>query len=131
MNSTTILRTPTDRARLIEEVMNAQLPIEVGMRPYKRKRSNSFNAYYWGCVVTPMAEHCGYSPNQMHEELLGSYWGWETVEFRGHRREVPKRRTTFPNTLNWEEMSNYVHHCQRVGVELGVVFPEYDSRMAG
>jgi len=37
--------------------------------PTKPIRSNDQNAYYWVAVVTPLAEHFGYTPLEMHEEL--------------------------------------------------------------
>ena len=120
---TKILRSPHDRDRFIESLMEAPLPLSVEWEPYRKKRSTGMNALYWASIVTPLAEHCGYSPNEMHDELLGAYFGWEEKEFNGHKREVPRRRTTFPKTISWEEMADYIEHCRSIAANMGVVIP--------
>lgn len=114
----------------IDSLPFGRIAVEIG--PYKKKRSVPFNNYYWGFVVAPMAEHCGYTPDEMHEELLGSYFGWETREFMGHKREVPRRTTTSPETLTTTEMQDYVYHCQRVAAQMNVpIQDDPEMRAAG
>lgn len=95
----------------------------------KRARSLGSNNFYWGFVVTPMAEALGYSENEMHDELLGSYFGWVQKEFRGHVRDVPRRTTTTNengerDVLTGERMRLYMAHCQKIAAEMGVCLPD-------
>lgn len=105
-----------------ERAASALHVIEVG--EYKAKRSTAANAYYWAAVVTPLALHCGYTPEQMHEVLLGEVFGVEVKEFRGHKREVPRKRSS---GLNTAEFSQYVEHCQSIAAELGVHVEPFES----
>ena len=94
---------------------------EVIIRPYKSSRGLQANAFYWSCVVTPLAKHCGYTPDEMHDEILGSYFGWEQKEIRGHTREFPRRRSS---KLNTEEFAGLTSHGQQVAAELNVILPD-------
>lgn len=92
---------------------------------YKKARSLGSNNYYWGFVVTPMSEHCGYSPDEMHEELLGSFFGWKEKSFVGNTRRYPKRSTTRDENgekklISGELMQAYIHHCEALAARMGV-----------
>jgi hypothetical protein len=101
----------------------AQLPIEkrftVTIEPYRKKRSIDANAFYWSQVVTPFAAHLGYSPEELHTEICGSYFGWKKIEFRGHKREVPRRTTTTPDTLGTMDFADFIAHAQSIAAEMG------------
>lgn len=91
----------------------------VTVEEYKKRRSLDANAFYWSQVCTPLAAHLGYSPEELHTEICGSYFGWKTVEFRGHKREVPRRTTTTPNTLGTMEFADFITHAQALAAEMG------------
>lgn len=46
------------------------------VKPRPRKRSLDQNAYWWAEPVKRLAEHCGYTPSQMHYALLGECFGY-------------------------------------------------------
>lgn len=108
----------------------AQLPLDkryrVTVEEYKRKRSLGMNAYHWAAVIDPLAQYIGYSPEEMHRELCGAYWGWVETPFGGRK----PRRTTTTNengerdVLNWEQMSNFVQFCKMKASEVGCPLPE-------
>ena len=43
--------------------------IELTIRRERLGRSLQQNRYYWGVVVSLIADHCGYEPEEMHEAL--------------------------------------------------------------
>jgi len=43
--------------------------IELTIRKVRNTRSLSQNKYYWGVVVEILADHFGYTPEELHEEL--------------------------------------------------------------
>lgn len=75
----------------------------VTFKDNKNRRSISQNKYYWKCIIDPLAEHTGYSRDEMHEILRAKFLpeektiGGETIHF--------SRSTT---TLNTAEMENYL-----------------------
>jgi len=89
---------------------------EVIFRPYKKNRSVESNRYYWAAVITPFANFVGLSPEEMHETLLAEIYGTKIVEFRGHKREVPNRRS---HDMNTEEFALHIEHCIRIAAEQG------------
>lgn len=119
-----ILRTDTNKAHCLEHIRNLQGVWEVEVREYRKRRSPSANAFYWKCVVEPLAKFCGYTKNEMHEEILGGFFGWEVREFRGHKREVPRRRTTEPDTLETMPFADLIAYGQQIAGELGVRLPD-------
>ncbi len=40
--------------------------VDVVIRPFYRKRSLSYNAYYWGVVLDMISKHTGYTPQELH-----------------------------------------------------------------
>ena len=98
--------------------------VEVTVKPFHKKRSTEANSFYWGCVVTPLAEHCGYSREEMHTELLGIYYGWESREFRGHKRDFPRRTTTTPETTHSLDFQGLIQTGQQIAAEMGVRLPD-------
>lgn len=95
---------------------------------YKRARSLGMNAAHWAGVITPMAEFIGDSPEEVHRDLCGLYFGWVETKWGGRK---PRRTTTHNedgerDVLNWEEMSNFMHLCKAKASELGVAISEAD-----
>jgi hypothetical protein len=43
--------------------------VEIIIRKHKSQRSLDQNAYYWGVVVPILADHFGYEPEELHEEM--------------------------------------------------------------
>lgn len=110
---------PAQRSQLrafIESQRGKRLKITVA--EYQPTRSLEANAFYWAAVVTPLARKLGYTPKEMHEVLLAEVNGTKVIEFNGHRREVPRRRS---RDMNVQEFTDYVTHCQRIAAEYGVV----------
>lgn len=112
-----VLRSEDIRARCIAEIEKIALdgPLtEVLIREYRRDRTLQTNSYYWAAIVEPLARHTGTSPHEMHQILLGDYFGWEQKKVLGHTLELPRRTTTNPERLSQEEMSHFIHHCESV-----------------
>ena len=99
----------------------------VGEYVAKKKRSPEANAFYFACVVTPLAEHCGYTKAEMHDEILGAYFGWEKRAVRGHVREFPRRRTTSPDTMEKLDFMGLTQLGQQIAAELGVTLPDQQN----
>jgi hypothetical protein len=99
-------------------------PIEIIVRPYKKKRSLSANNFYWSSVVEPLAEHLGFSKGQMHEELLCDYYGYDLVIYRGREVKVPKRRTTSPETTDSYDFVGLTQLGQQIAAEQGIIIIE-------
>jgi hypothetical protein len=98
----------------------------VTVEKYRKKRSLDANRYYWSCVVTPLAEHTGFTREEMHEELLGSYYGWETKSIRGHQRDFPRRRSTSPETADTMDFMGLIQTGQQIAAELGIILPDQE-----
>lgn len=102
----------------------------VTVEVYKKPRSTTANAYWWSAIVTPLAEHCGYTPEEMHRELCGSYFGWEQKEFRGRKFMTPRRTTTTPDTLGTMEFADLIHHGHKCAAELGLPLQPWEQERA-
>jgi|GEM_PF-4039082 len=103
---------------------------DVRVKPWRKKRSNEANRYYFGVVVRTLAQHCGYTEAEMHDEILGAYVGWETREVRGHVREFPRRRTTSPETMDTVDFQGLIMTGQQIAAELNVTLPDQISEAA-
>jgi len=43
--------------------------IDLSLKQHRETRSDGQNRYYWGVVVKLLADHCGYTPEEMHDAL--------------------------------------------------------------
>jgi len=102
------------------------------IKPYKKDRTNQQSRYYRGFVVRPFAKHCGYTEAEMHDELLGNYFGWKIIRsLDGRERERPTRRTTEPEKMSTKDFAEYVTHCQALAASLGINLEPYEEHLNG
>ena len=104
-----------------------QTRLTVKVSNYKKRRSNDINAFYWTCVVTPLSEFTGFTVPEMHDEILGAYTGWETRTIHGHTREYPRRRSTFPETMETVDFMGLIQTGQAIAADLGVILPDQEK----
>lgn len=90
---------------------------EVVVREHHEKRSLDANAYYWDQVVTPLAEHCGNTPEEMHEILLGKVFGYNNIVFAGGIYMIPRKRSS---SMTRKEFHQYIEHCRVIAAQEGV-----------
>ena len=110
---------------------------EVIVRPFKRTRTSQQNRYERGVACVLLSKKIGYEPDDIHEYLCGTYWGWKQEECpktpnnpRGIR-DVPVRTTTKnengeSDVLNKQDYWDFVAFIQRFGAEHGVHIPDPD-----
>jgi len=53
--------------------------VTVTVRKRRSKRSDRQNRYWHGVVVPTLAEHCGYTKDEMHEALKAKFLGTEDL----------------------------------------------------
>lgn len=99
---------------------------EVTIKKYKRKRSIEQNSYYWGCIVNPLAEHFGYLPDEMHEELKLKF-NKKTTE----SKLEPGKTIVYGGStteLNTAEMTHYLESIRIwANTEFGFEIPSPDE----
>lgn len=73
-----------------------------------KKRSLPENNYYWGCIVTPLAEYMGYTvPKNLHYDLRKLFL-FEIKEFKTAKGETKRRREVKSTTeLSTQEAEEY------------------------
>lgn len=87
------------------------------LRPVKRRRSNPQNRFYWAVCVKLLAEHCGYTSQEMHEALKARFLGVDDPQFG-------LRKIGSTATLTTAEFGDLIAHCQQLGSSLGVYIPD-------
>lgn len=101
-------------------------PYTLTLKPTKAQRSLDQNAYWWAVPVEILAEHCGYTPAQMHYALLGECFGY-TPGPTGH----PVPNVPSSSELNTAEFTKLIDWVLTwAPTELGVVIPAPDERAA-
>lgn len=133
---------PKDRADAIAklvpvlELFAEGKPVNVKVSVARATRSTEQNAYLWSVPYRLLSEATGYEPEDMHEYLLGSFFGWKEKRLPGQRTaQVPIRTTTTdehgnPDTLDGDEFWRFVEFIQRVGARQGVVIPDPDPTLS-
>lgn len=95
----------------------------------KATRSLPANAYYWACVVGTLAEHTGYTPDEMHEVLKAKFLP-KTLAVQDKNGEIVGEFVIGGSTvkLNTTEFSDYVRDIKTWAREqLDVEIPDADG----
>ena len=89
--------------------------VELCIRKKKRSRSTNQNAYYWGVVIKLLANHCGYTDEEMHEALKFQFLRVDGI--------IPTVRST--SDLTTSEFLEYISFIQVWASDtLGVYIPD-------
>ena len=93
------------------------LEIEIVVRKKRSKRSDQVNRYYWGVVVSMIADHCGYTKDECHDALKLKFLG-----SRPDENGLTKMRSTA--SLSKDEFSQYLNSVvQFAAISLSVFIP--------
>ena len=97
-------------------------PLEVIVRPYRKRRSTAQNARYWA-ILQHISQRTGYSVNELHEYCKVEFIGADRYELQGRVIEVP-RSTKDLNTADFADYCNRVEEwaARTFGVSFG---PDY------
>lgn len=98
--------------------------VVVTLKKRRAQRSNPQNRFWHGVIVTLLAEHCGYTHDEMHEALKVKFLGTEDMS-RGLLRIGSTRKL---NTLEFAELTERV--MLWAIEELGVVIPSPEREPA-
>ena len=117
------LLTDKDWEPCLEYLLNlrGKAKLTVTIQKYRKRRSTEFNNFYWGACVTPLAEHCGYRKEEMHQILMMGYYGVEQREFNGKKYDFPRRTTTTPDTVDSLDFKGLSDYAMQIAAELGVI----------
>lgn len=110
-----------DRSKFIGHVHSfAGYEVELTIRKRKSQRSLDQNAFWWAVPVAILAEHCGYTPSQMHYALLGECFGYMAGPTGQPIPNVPSS-----SELNTEQFAHLIDWVLTwAPTELGVTIPE-------
>jgi len=89
--------------------------VAVTVKRLSQQRSLASNRFYFGAVVAPLASHCGYDREEMHELLAMRFLRIEDCPITGQPR---RKRTPKCNT---DEFREYLHLCIQFAAEQGIV----------
>lgn len=129
------ITTAQQRARFVEFVMDATLPLDCECRPWKDPRSTAQNNYLFGVCYPPISQAMGYAVDDVHEYACGRHFGWvdkpcpktprnpeglESVPFRTTTRDENGKR----DVLKKAPFSAFVDTVHRIAAQAGVFIPD-------
>jgi hypothetical protein len=90
----------------------------VEVKRHQKRRSDQQNRYLWGVVYPAFLRVLeGWDAEDVHEYLLGEFFGWERLQGMGRTKMKPVKRSS---KLSKQEFAEYVDFCQRKGAEHGI-----------
>ena len=127
----------TDRERAIASLVRLLTdycpgkPVEVSIRPFKRKRTNRQNAALFGVAYPAVREQTGEDVNRLHWYACGQFFGWKQVETFGKVSQEPVRTTTTDengdrDVVPWDVFSDFYAAFQREMAGMGIDVPDPD-----
>ena len=108
------------RTRILAALGKLEGEWTVEVQPHRKRRSDSQNRRYFK-LVTMAAEVVGCSKEELHDQLLGAYWGWREVNIGPRRFRVPAERSKMKDTKAFADYSTWCEEkiIQYCGVWLG------------
>lgn len=94
----------------------------VEIYPYKKSRSNSQNRLLW-MWYKPIADHLGYTPEELHEEIKVRFIGVERKTVYGMEIIMPKST----QDLDTEAFTKLLDQVLALATELGITLPQPDD----
>jgi len=93
--------------------------VNVAIKPHRNSRSYNQNRYYWGVIISILADFTGYSKDEMHEVLKG--------KFLSDEKEIAGEQIRFSYStaeLNTVEFEQYLTDIREwASVKLGLFIP--------
>ncbi len=95
--------------------------IEIYVQKRSQKRSHQANRFYWGYVLSEIADAAGYTKDEAHEALKH--------EFLREDGDGPLVRIKSTADLSTEEFSAYMERCMALGANTyGIVWEPMSTR---
>lgn len=94
--------------------------VTVTVERYSARRSVSANRRYWA-IVGQLADHVGYTKDELHEALLCEYSGSSVIRFRQYEIRRPLQRSS---KLSTKDFSALMEIAERWCAEAGVVMED-------
>ena len=95
---------------------------EVIVQPFKDNRSKAQNRLYWKWIPY-LADHCGYTNNQMHRTLKAQFLGFDEDVVAG----VATKEIKSSKKLKVKPFTNYLREIESLAIEYGVSLPHPDD----
>ena len=94
--------------------------VTITAEKFKPRRSSDANARYWA-IVGALADHVGYTKEELHEAILCEFAGYDVVQFRDYEVKRPLQRSS---KLASENFSSLMAIAERWAVEAEVIWEE-------
>lgn len=100
----------------------------IELKKFQRRRSTDQNALLWK-IYSKILESCGeelrgWTKEELHDFMLGSWSGWERLEGFGMKRLRPIKRSS---KLSTSEFTEFVNFILQFSAEHGIFIPDPDQ----
>lgn len=90
--------------------MRAQLkrkPLQVVVDFWAKPRTTNANRRLWK-LHGLASQECGMSPEELHRDACGEYFGWHEEVVMGRTVRTPNRTTTWPDVLGSDDFTRFM-----------------------
>jgi hypothetical protein len=103
----------------------------IEVKEARKERTGDQNAALFGVAYAVLTEATGYTPEELHHEFCGRFFGWTEFEIFGESRRRPRRTTTTNeqgdrDVIDTATFARFYDEVQRVGAEAGIDVPSPD-----
>lgn len=112
-----------DEAAAEVAALNLTRKWNVEIKLYRPSRTNEQIRYFYGVICTLLADHTGYSKDEIHDILCAGYFGTQEVKVGRLLIEKPARTLSSPDLLPRHDMSQFFDWCIAFGAQIGVLIP--------
>lgn len=104
----------------------------IEIREARKERTLDQNAALFGVAYAALVDATGYTPEELHHEFCGRFFGWTQYTMFGETRQRPRRTTTTNergdrDVIDTRTMADFYDMVQRIGAEAGIDVPSPDA----
>ena len=108
-----VIRSKEKAEELCRQIMQKSLPFKVAIQEVFPTRSIESNDYYWGFVITPIANETGQDPDEVHEAYKRKYNFKHELRYNRKTRKMQWYIGTASTTgLDEREIWEYIMKCR-------------------
>lgn len=102
--------------------------VELRLKTFTKKRSLAANNYYWGYLVTPLADYCGYPKDEMHVILKCLYAYEIKYVLNKDTGEMIETKTPLESsTLSRPEFTEFVNRVEQLMTDLRLTLYPFEG----
>ena len=92
--------------------------VQIVIKKRRNRRTDRQNSYYWGGVLTPISEHTGHTPEEMHEIFKQMFLTEKVVMYKDHEVKIYKSSANLGSIRFMDYIDRIIAEAATMGIRI-------------